>query len=94
MFIFGINISFKYLFASSISVIPSYLNSAINLSLNVLFSLSTLAFAVDTLVVCKTISNRSHTFPNCVINTFFSFSLALLAENVLLLSALIFSGIP
>ena len=58
------NTSFKYLFASSIVVIALRLNSAINLSLKVLFSLSTLALAVETLVVSKTIFNSSQTLPN------------------------------
>lgn len=72
----------------------SCLSSAINLFLKVPFSRSILAFPVATLVVSNTIPNSSHILPNCVINSFLSLALILFAENELLLSAFIFSGIP
>ena len=80
---------FKYSFAESMSVIPSCLNSAINLFLNVPFSRSTFDLDVATLVVTKIIPNSLQILPNCVVSIlFFPF------ENEFLLSVLILCGIP
>ena len=80
---------FKYSFALSISLIPSYSSSAINLSLNVLFALSTFGFPTATLVVTNSMPKVSQIIPNCVVSTLF-----LLLEKEFLLSVFIFKGMP